>query len=249
MLLAGVVYLAWPSAQPAPSAAPLRAAPETTTAVVAAPPTHAPEPTVARVAQPVPAAPAPTGAPSPAHVQDARIAKLASPDSFEIVEAVDGLVQDKVTGAIPSLVAIDIRKDPRGALSVIHGLGALAADADASGKKLATTRLVELLAEEKKRNERESTANLLSIYEALGATGETEAATALEGELRDPSVSLSARNVVVESLIKLGRPSSRPALAEARKVAVGAAGADTLEEEIRVELVARIDRALSSLPN
>jgi hypothetical protein len=184
---------------------------------------------------------------APDRTPEALLDKLASDDPYEVLDAADGLAARKVTRAIPTLAAMDIRKSADSAPSVIHALGQLGGHADPTLRKTATDRLVALLAQERARTEPESAGNVLAIYEALGKTHDPAAAPPLEIELRDPEVPLAARTVVVESLVELGQPSSRPAVTRARaEVALMQAG-DELEAEIQQELLGHLDRALAAL--
>jgi hypothetical protein len=195
----------------------------------------------------------PSGAGIPSVMDGARtpsvlLGRLGSSDPFVVLDAADGLAARKVTDAIPALAALDIRKSADSAPSIIDALGRLAAAADSTGRKTATERLLALLAQEKTRGAPESAANLLSIYEALGQTKDPAAAPALEAELRDRSVTLAARTVVVDALVRLGQPSSRAALTAARREAAATTTHDALEEEVRGEFVAQLDRAVNGFP-
>jgi hypothetical protein len=186
---------------------------------------------------------------APDRSPEALLDKLASDDPYEVLDAADGLAARKVTRAIPTLAAMDIRKSADSAPSVIHALGQLGGHADPALRKTATDRLVALLAQERERarTEPESAGNVLAIYEALGKTNDPAAAPPLEIELRDPEVPLAARTVVVESLVELGQPSSRPAVASARTEVAAMRAGDELEAEIQQELLGHLDRALAAL--
>lgn len=179
---------------------------------------------------------------------DALLAALGSSDPFVVLDAADDLAARKATRALPILGAIDIRKGPHSAPSVIDALGRLAAVADAGDRKTATDRLLALLAQERVRSAPESAGNVLAIYEALGHTLEPRAAAALEGELLDPSVTHSAKTVVVEALVRLRQPSSGPPLRALQRELSVFVAPDALAEEVRGELALAVERALRTLP-
>lgn len=173
---------------------------------------------------------------------------LDSSDPFVVLTAADDLAARKATRAVPALAAIDIRKSAHSAPSVINALGRLASGADPASRTTATERLLALLAQERSRSAPESAGNVLTLYEALGRTLDPRAAAALERELLDPTVTHSAKTVVVAALVRLGQPSSGPPLrALQRELAVFVAK-DPLEEEVRGELALAVDRALRAVP-
>jgi hypothetical protein len=191
---------------------------------------------------------------SPAHPGDLRrttgalLKKLSSSDPFDVLDAADGLAARKVTAAIPTLAALDLPNTPDSAPSVIDALGRLAGEAAPEERAVATDRLLELLALEKRRRAPESAANQLALYEALGFTRDPRAVPGLEAELRDRSVGFAARTIVIESLVRLGQPSSRAAALAAREELERTRAAEAFEEDVRGELAASLDRALAALP-
>jgi hypothetical protein len=183
-----------------------------------------------------------------ARTTESLIAALGSSDGFLVVEAADELAERKATSAIPSLVAMDIAKNPRSAPSVIEALGSLGSSADAAGRKTATDRLLVLLAQERARKAPESAANILALYTALGQTQDPRAATALEAELADPRVTLAAKTAVVEALVRLRQPTSRAALRALQQHLPTVVAADAFEEAVRHDLELAVDRALHAVP-
>lgn len=174
------------------------------------------------------------------------ITELGSSDPFVVLEAANGLAKRKATRAIPTLGAIDIRKNAQSAPSVIAALGGLASVADPAARKTAADRLLELLAQERVRRAPETAGNVLALYAALGQTSDPRAATALEAELVDPKVTLAAKVVVVEALVRLKQPSSGPPLRALQRELSVLVAADPLEEEIRRELTVAVAQALQS---
>lgn len=177
----------------------------------------------------------------------ALVARLASTDEVVVAEAANALVARKAVDTIPWIAKIDLKTAAGSGLSIIDALGRLGAVADSGGRSAAVDRLLSMLAEEKKRGARESPANLLQIYEALGKLGDPRAAHALEAELLDPNVPRAPKVVIVKSLVAIGQQESRGALVSARAQQVAGKGEDDFEEEIRKELIGEIDRALQEL--
>ena len=197
----------------------------------------------------IPTTTAPSAAPAPEpRTTEALITALASNDGFVVADAANELAQRREPRAIPTLAAIDIRKSPHGAPSVIEALGNLASGADPAPRTTATNRLLELFAQERSRTAPESAGNVLVIYAALGRTRESRAATALEAELLDPKVTLAAKTVIVEALVRLKQPTSAAPLRVLQQQLAALAAPDALEEEVRRELAAAVEEALKSLP-
>lgn len=172
------------------------------------------------------------------------IANLTSKDDVVVAEAAGGLIARGATEAIEPLAKIDLPTAAGSGLSIIDALGKLSGLADADERKVAVDRLIEMLAEEKRRGAPESPGNLLQIYEALGETHDPRAATALEAELVDPTVPRAPKVVIVQSLVKLAEPSSHAVLETALATERAAKESDAFEEEIRLELVGAIEEAL-----
>jgi hypothetical protein len=177
---------------------------------------------------------------------DTLLAALGSSDPFVVLDAADGLAARKATAAIPVLAALDIARSPESAPSVIAALGHLASVAEPVGRRAATDRLLQLLAEEKLRSAPESAGNVLALYEAIGRSRDPRGATAIEAELLDPQVSLAAKTVVVEALARLDQPSSPPMLRRVQRELPMIVTADDFEEEVRRELALIVDRALET---
>ncbi|CAN5754633.1 hypothetical protein BH11MYX4_BH11MYX4_06070 [soil metagenome] len=226
-----------PAIEPERSAPPATITPPTATAIATAIATAAPVQT---------AAPPPSAAPEP-RTTEALIAALDSSDAFVILEAANDLAKRKETRALPALAAIDIRKSPHAAQSVIDALGELGSGADSASRRTATDRLLALLAQERTRTAPESAGNVLAIYSALGRTTEPRAATALEAELVDPHVTLAAKTVIVEALVRLEQPTSAAPLRTLQRQLPTVFAADGLEEEVRRELAGAVDKALQTL--
>lgn len=175
------------------------------------------------------------------------ITSLTSEDEIVVAEATKALIERGATEAIGPLARIDLTSAAGSGLSIIDALGRLGAVATDSDRGVAVDRLIEMLAEEKRRGARESPGNLLQIYAALGKTGDPRAAAPLEAELLDPTVPRAPKVVIVGSLVQLAQPSSRAALETALTTESAAVGSDAFEEEIRVELVGVIAAALKVL--
>lgn len=175
------------------------------------------------------------------------IASLTSTDEIVVAEAANALVEREATEAIVPLSKIELETAAGSGLSIIDALGRLAAVAGEDDKAVAVDRLLEMLAQEKARGARESAANLLQIYEALGLTKDPKAAAPLEAELLDPTVPRAAKVLIVGALVAIGQKSSRAALESAYAEQSAARGADSFEEEIRAELVGVIAKALEGL--
>jgi hypothetical protein len=183
---------------------------------------------------------------SPAGTQTL-IDNLGSSDSILVAEAARALIARQATEAIPPLAAISLEKAAGSGLSVIDALGKLGGVAEGNEKSAAVDRLLQMLREEKRRDARESPGNLLQIYEALGDTQDPKAAPALEAELLDANVPRAPKVVIVQALVEIGLASSKEALAAARTEQSARQDRDAFEEEIRQELVAKIEEALEAL--
>lgn len=175
------------------------------------------------------------------------IASLRSSNEVVVAEAASALVDRRATEAITPLSQISLQTAAGSGLSIIDALGRLGAVADEDDKSVAVDRLLAMLAEEKARGARESPGNLLQIYEALGQTKDPKAAPALETELLDETVPRAPKVVIVGALVAIGQASSRGALEKAHAIESAARGDDAFEEEIRVELVEAIAKALEVL--
>lgn len=177
---------------------------------------------------------------------DALIERLSSDDPHIVLDAVDGLRARNAVEAIPNLADLDIAASPDSARTVIDALGKLAGAADPGNQKTATDRLIALLAQEKARPSPDAPGNVLQIYEALGDTRDPRAASALEAELSDPSVPLAALVVVIEALAKLNQASSIKPLSEARVRVAALTFDDAFLMEVRSDVLAALDAALSA---
>jgi len=175
------------------------------------------------------------------------IASLQSSDEVIVAEAANALVQRRATQAIAELAAIGLDAAAGSGLSIIDALGRLGALAGADDKSVAVDRLLAMLAEEKQRGARESAANLIQIYEALGQTRDPSAAVPLEAELLDGAVPRAPKVVIVNALVAIGQTESRTALSTALAEQTSTVAADSFEEEIRQELVGVIEKALQTL--
>lgn len=177
----------------------------------------------------------------------ALVAELSSTNDVVVAEAAAALIERRAVETIPAIAKIDLVKAAGSGLSIIDALGRLGAVASGTERTAALDRLLAMLAEEKKRDAPESGANLIQIYEALGRLGDPRGASALEAELLDATVPRAPKVVIVKSLVTLGQHESRTALTTARAQQAAQKGEDDFQEEIRVELVGEIDRALSEL--
>lgn len=175
------------------------------------------------------------------------IENLGSSDAVLVAEATRALIAREATEAIAPLAAIRLEDAAGSGLSVIDALGKLGGVAEGDEKSTAVDRLLEMLREEKRRDARESPANLLQIYEALGDTRDPRAAPALEAELLDPTVPRAPKVVIVNALVEIGLPSSKDALRTEHGAQSAQRAHDAFEEEIRQELVAALQEALEAL--
>ena len=86
----------------------------------------------------------------------------------------------------------------------------------------------------------------MQLYEALGDTADPRAAVALEKELADPNVPLSALVVVTEALVKLKQPSSKSALESAKTRVTDRAVDDDFQRAVQQEVVQKMAAAIES---
>jgi HEAT repeat protein len=178
----------------------------------------------------------------------ALIEKLKDDDVVVVAEASNGLVARRATSAISALADKDIHRPDGIAPSIIDALGRLGGMAAGDVRRTAVDRLVALMRSEKLRGAADSPGNLLQIYEALGATEDSRAAPPLETELEDASVGVAPKVVIVQALAEIGAPSSRTVVARTRPTVVATAPRDAFEAELRKDLLAAIDAALTTLP-
>ena len=174
------------------------------------------------------------------------VAELRSTDEVVVTEAANALVARHAVSAIGPIAKMDLAAAGGGGLSIIDALGKLGGMAGAGERGTAVDRLLAMLASEKERNAPESPGNLLQIYEALGDTHDPRAAGPLEVELLDPAVGRAPKVVIVKALVAIGQSSSHAALTTAR-AQQSKPDSDSFEEELRKELVATIDKALTEL--
>lgn len=174
--------------------------------------------------------------------------RLSSPDETLVLDAADGLRARKATFAIPKLAGIDVVQHADAARTVIEAMGVLGGLATGSDHDVAVNRLLALLTQEKARDRRDAPGNVLQIYEALGDTADRRAAEALERELADAAVPLSALTVVTASLVKLAQPSSKGALESAKTRVKAVAPEDDFQREVQQEVVEKMAAAIESLP-
>lgn len=173
--------------------------------------------------------------------------RLSSPDQTLVLDAADGLRARKATFAIPKLAAIDIVQNADAARTVIEAMGVLAGLATGPDHGTAVDRLLALLVQEKARDRRDAPGNVLQIYEALGDTADRRAADALEKELADDTVPLSALTVITASLVKLAQPSSKSALESAKTRVGNLSPDDDFQREVQQEVVQKMAAAIESL--
>ncbi|MCA9586909.1 MAG: hypothetical protein KC657_16260 [Myxococcales bacterium] len=267
-IAAAVIGLAaWP--RPAPHASPASAP-----AVVAAPAPSSVTPSSPRLAAPAVAAAnaanaAPAVAPSTASVpstasdrsplDDVRDAIAAGPgseaalvraldadDPVAKLEAIEELVRRRHAPALARLMTMDPADDPFVGPTLLLSLGQLAPHADPSTRERAAQRLEALLAAEKARRGADSAGNVLTIFEALGATESAAGARVLERELTDPFHGTAARVAIVAALEQCGQRASVAVLAPFRAGFTPAA-ADPFERELESDLAQVLDRAIASL--
>jgi hypothetical protein len=177
----------------------------------------------------------------------ALIASLDDEDDVVVAEAANALVARRATEAIAPIAKMDLAVAAGSGLSLIDALGRLGGLAKGAERTEAVDRLIAMLAEEKKRDARESPANLLQIYEALGETRDPRAAAPLGKELLDETVPRAPKVVIVAAIVKVGAPESHADLVLAKKVQEKGRGEDAFQEEIRAELIGAIDKALETL--
>ncbi len=261
-IAAAVIGLAaWPRraphAGPAPAPAVVAApAPSTVTPSsphLAAPPAVA----AANVAPPTPSA-ASTSSDRSA-LDDVRDAIAAGPgseaalvraldadDPVAKLEAIEELVRRRHAPALARLMTMDPADDPFVGPTLLLSLGQLAPHADPSTRERTAQRLEALLAAEKARRGADSAGNVLTIFEALGATESAAGARVLERELTDPFHGTAARVAIVAALEQCGQRASVAVLAPFRAGFTPAA-ADPFERELESDLAQVLDRAIASL--
>jgi hypothetical protein len=174
------------------------------------------------------------------------IGGVDSADPIIVAESVNALVARAIVSALPGLVMQDVLGRPKAALSIIYGMGRLAAVADPEGRDAAVDRLLSLMSEEKRRGAPESPGNLLQIYEALGDTGEARAIAPLEREVLDATVPTAPKVVIVHALVALHAKGARGTL-EQLAAQLAMSTETGLEGELRRELLTVIKQALVQL--
>jgi len=178
----------------------------------------------------------------------ALVENLKDDDRVVVAEAANALVARRATSAIRALAEMDIHRPDGIAPGIIDALGRLGGMASGDARRTAVDRLLALMHSEKLRDAADSAGNLLQLYEALGATEDDRAAAPLETELQDPSVGIAPKVVIVQALAEIGATSSRPVVLRVRASVAASAGRDAFEAELRKDLLAAIDTALTTLP-
>jgi len=184
--------------------------------------------------------------PLPRELEDL-VTALYELDGVRASAAAAALIERGDTRAIASLARVELRAAAGGGASVVHALGRLGAVAGDDERATAVDRLLEMMAEEKRRGAPESAGNLLQIYEALGDIADPRAAGPLEAELADATVGRAPKVVIVQALGHIGQHSSRAPLLRLRDRETEAGETDSFQEELRRELVAAIEVVLPAL--
>jgi hypothetical protein len=176
----------------------------------------------------------------------ALVRALDTDDPVAKIEAMDELVRRRHAPALARLLTMDPADDPFVGPTLLLSLGHLAPHADASTRERTAQRLEALLAAEKSRRGADSAGNVLTIFEALGATETASGARVLERELIDPFHGTAARVAIVAALEQCGQRASVAVLAPFR-AAFTPAAADPFERELESDLAHVLDRAIASL--
>ncbi len=243
-----VVALSRDTAPSTPANVPAAQTESTTTHRVPAAATTASTPAASTATAPTATATAPTldDVMAPAAPTATLLEGIGADDAVVVAESVNALVARSAASALPALVEQNVIARPKAAPSIIYGMGRLAAVADPEDRDAAVERLLQLMAEEKRRGAQESQGNLLQIYEALGDSGAPSAIAPLERELLDASVPTAPKVVIVHALVALRAVQARGTL-ETLAAQLARSTETGLEGELRRELLAVIKQALVQL--
>ncbi len=172
---------------------------------------------------------------------------LDSDDDREKLEAIQAIVERRESHALPSLMAVDLAREPESAPSVIRAVAKLGKEAGSSDKALATKTLGRWLNEESKRHEADAAGNVPNIVEALGEIGGRESVDAMVTALEGGRLDLSAQTLVVQTLGELDDHRALTATRNFLDRVSRIPPSEGIDEELRIEAIAAAKSAVSTL--
>lgn len=172
---------------------------------------------------------------------------LDSDDDREKLEAIQAIVEKHESHALPSLMAVDLAREPESAPSVIRAVAKLGKEAGSADKALATKTLGRWLNEESKRLEADAAGNVPNLVEALGEIGGRESVDAMVTALESGRLDLSVQTLVVQTLGELNDHRALTATRNFLDRVSRIPPSEGIDEELRIEAIAAAKSAVSTL--
>lgn len=172
---------------------------------------------------------------------------LAADDDVAKIDALDGAVRARDTAELPTLLAVDLAREPEAAPTIIHAVASLANAADVDARRASVAVLGRWLAEESLRHDPDAVGNVPNLVEALGTIGGADATATLIAALEKGQLDLSVETLLVQSL---GHARDGRALEPVKRFVDRVAAippVDGIQEELRVEAIAAGNSAISSI--
>jgi HEAT repeat protein len=149
--------------------------------------------------------------------------------------AIEAMVRDSDLAQLPALCEAELEKEPEAAPAIIHGVASLAVQGSEPDRALAGRTLARWLNEERKRDARDASGNVVNLVEALGDLGGDEAVTSLIDVL-DHEEDLALQTTAAERLATLGDARARPAVTRFdERLSRSPEPSDAFEKELRAE--------------
>jgi len=172
---------------------------------------------------------------------------LDSDDDREKLEAIQAIVEKRESHALPSLMAVDLAREPESAPSVIRAVAKLGKESGSADKALATKTLGRWLNEESKRHEADAAGNVPNLVEALGEIGGRESVDAMVTALESGRLDLSVQTLVVQTLGELNDHRALTATRNFLDRVSRIPPSEGIDEELRIEAIAAAKSAVSTL--
>lgn len=195
----------------------------------------------------------------PASDHDELVRAFASDDDAKKIDAVEDAVRDGQLAALPALAAIDLRREPEAAPTIIHGVANLGVQGDKEDRRLATHTLSRWLRDESQRafaattsgsdEARDAVGNVPNLIDALGEVGGHEAVDTLIDALDSGRLDLSVETLTVQKLGDLQDRRATPAIERfGERVRIARPTArDDFERQLHDEASAEVKTALERI--
>jgi HEAT repeat protein len=158
-----------------------------------------------------------------------------APNIAERWSAIEAMVRDGDLAQLPKLCSAVLAQEPEAAPAIIHGVASLAVQGSEADRALAGKTLARWLTEERKRDTRDASGNVVNIVEALGDLGGDEAVTSLIDVL-DREEDLALQTTAAERLATLGDARAMPAVTRfGERLSRSPEPSDAFEKELHAE--------------